>query len=357
MKKILISLCLLPAMAFGQTREFTINADFGPDVVNKVLFNRYTLSTGQHKDTVTTTNGQVVFKGTVNEERQIAQLVILSGDTRGSAVFYLEPGTINIRFPRKGVSGAPVVGGTPLNEDYQQYRLMISAKVDSAKAADTANYNVSEFTPQMRNSKFDAIARFISQHPESPINVDLLNQIAINFHEPEMLLIQYNKLTDKAKKSAEGKDLFDRIKGMGAAKVGDMAPDFTIPDTQGNPVSLSSFRGKYVLIDFWATWCAPCIAEMPNIVKAYSRYKDKNFEILGVSLDRPDSKERWLKNIVELEMTWPQLSDLKWWNCTPALLYNVNSVPASFLIDPQGQVVAVNLRGEALGEKLSEVLK
>ena len=351
MKNRLIGLLLLlPLFSVAQQREFTVEADFGPGVENKVLFVRFTLSTGQQKDTLFTTDGKVVFKGMVNEERQIAQLIVLEGVKQRSAIFYLEPGTIHVRFPYTGEPDSRVtIGGTPLNEDYQYYFTLLD-RYTGARNRPEGN------TTPIKNGTLEAIRELISQRPDSPISVDLLNRLAVQFNEPVLLLEQYERLSAKIKKSEEGKELLTRIKGMGAAKIGDMAPDFTLPDTTGNLVSLSDFSGKYVLIDFWATWCAPCIAEMPNLAKAYEQYRGENFEIIGVSLDRPDSKALWLSKIKELNLSWIHLSDLKWWNNTAALLYNVNSVPASFLIDPWGKVVAVDLRGEELGKKLAEFL-
>jgi peroxiredoxin len=175
------------------------------------------------------------------------------------------------------------------------------------------------------------------------------------FTDPEVVAL----LTDVLNKFPERTDIAGIRNSVEAGIpktkwVGKQAPEISLPDTEGKTVKLSSFRGKYVLVDFWASWCGPCRRENPNVVQAYNQFKNKNFTILGVSLDR--QKEPWEKAIVDDNLNWTHISDLKFWQSEVVPVYQVESIPFNVLVDPDGKVVAENLRGNALEQKLQQVL-
>lgn len=196
---------------------------------------------------------------------------------------------------------------------------------------------------------------FVQRRPTSPMSA---------------LLVAYSYQTDpnKSAETAENRIKFlkgDALKSKYAIELSDMlttakigaigtkALDFSQKDVNGKAVSLSSFKGKYVLVDFWASWCGPCRAENPNVVNAYNQYKDKNFTVLGVSLDQ--EKQSWLQAIAADKLTWTHVSDLQYWSNEVAQLYHIQSIPQNFLIDPNGIIIGKNLRGEELQAKLREL--
>lgn len=200
---------------------------------------------------------------------------------------------------------------------------------------------------------------FISKNPNSYISLLALNDLTNPNSEIDSptLLSLYKNLSETVKKTDFGKALGTRILSGSRTAIGSVAPDFTQNNPDGKPVKLSDFRGKYVLIDFWASWCGPCRKENPTVVKAYAQFKDKNFEILGVSLDNPNGRNAWLNAIENDKLTWMQVSDLQGWKNQAAALYGVQSIPQNFLIDPKGVIIAKNLRGEELIRKLNSLLK
>lgn len=162
-------------------------------------------------------------------------------------------------------------------------------------------------------------------------------------------------LKEKWASYKQARNFIDYVDKMKTTAVGQPAPEIALPNPEGEIVKLSSLRGKYVLLDFWAKWCGPCRAENPNVVRAYNKYKDKGFTVFGVSLDR--RKEDWLQAIQEDNLTWTHVSDLKYWQSEAAKTYNITGIPFSLLLDPDGVIIAKNLRGAALEQKLAEIFE
>lgn len=191
------------------------------------------------------------------------------------------------------------------------------------------------------------------------MGASLVSLFALNFIDINTDFDTYDQLAQRFQKekpdSPNAKALIGRVARIKGVMVGSEAPEIALSDTTGAVVPLSSLRGKYVLLDFWASWCGPCRSENPNVVRMYDKYKDKGFAIYSVSLDK--DKESWVRAIRNDRLTWTHVSDLKYWQSEAAQKYGVQGIPATFLLDKDGKIIAKNLRGPALEQKLEEILK
>ncbi len=314
-------------------------------------------------DSATIVNGVFEFpKGSVD----YPEVYYLGIDgKRGNKMFFLENEHINVTGNADSLYNATVAGGVT-NDEYNRYNKMMepfaqkntelyqeyrsAVKEGRTEDAEALSEQRQELSTELEKAQMD----WIKNNPSSYATPTILRSLMYGM-DAEELNNHVNALDPKLKETDIVKLLQERVVALGKVAIGKVAPDFTMNDTGGNPVQLSDIIGpKVLLVDFWASWCGPCRAENPNVVKVYNEFHDKGFDILGVSLD--SNKDAWLKGIADDHLDWHHVSDLKYWENAAAKLYAVNAIPANFLLDSKGVIIATNLRGDALRKKVAELL-
>ncbi|MDR0427576.1 MAG: AhpC/TSA family protein [Dysgonamonadaceae bacterium] len=256
-----------------------------------------------------------------------------------------------------------LISGSLINRDNELLMKKIDSFIDTYAliSGQQADGHSPEFLPHTYEAILKEIRHiqtsFVKENPTSVYSLVLIHELLEQADNANVIDSLFQTLDPELRKKPFAELIASSINEKKYTSIGSIAPDFTQYNLSGKTVKLSDLRGKYVLIDFWASWCRPCREENPYLVKLYERFKEKNFEILGVSLDENRTKSSWLNAIERDNMTWMQVSDLRGWRNEAALQYNIMAIPQNFLLNPEGVIIAKNLRGESLVQKLEEILK
>lgn len=320
------------------------------------------LSENKMIDSAELHNGAFTFKGKV-----AGPLMYNIRTANGSGALYVENTVIKATY-RNDAMYQPVINGSSSDSAFREYNSRFDAyiqanmqlnrtvqKMMNENKAGTPGYAAAEDSFKVIMDHFhDMLKKFITDYPGSAVSAYVINDRLVGFGDLKLAREYMALLKPSAVNSWYGRSIQQAFDLAAKSDVG-VRVSFTQTDTAGRKVKLSNIKAKYILIDFWASWCGPCRKENPNVVAAYQKYHDKGFDIIGVSLDQ--NKSAWLKAINKDSLTWTHVSDLKGWQNSIAVQYGIKVVPTSFLVNSEGRIVARNLRGEALHKELEKLLQ
>ena len=371
MKKIVFiitSALLFVACNNLKDNEFLISGTANGIENGKKVFIEVQTETGTlTKDTAVVTDGKFELKG-ITEEIDLGFIRIENEQINLPLI--LEEGKIEINIVKDSLHKS-TLGGTPNNDKFQKFNTesrAISEKVakfekdngpEMQKAQmsnDTVTINklLKEYK-KFQNEMNDYSKKFIKENPDAYLSVLLLeNFLMRQYLTPEEIKSYFEGLDKDVKETKSGKKIKTALDSMSAIVIGKPAPNFSAPSPEGKTISLKESLGKVTIIDFWASWCGPCRAENPNVVALYNEFHPQGLNIIGVSLDKDAAK--WKEAIAKDGLIWPHVSNLKFWEDPIAKQYNVQSIPATFILDEKGNIVAKDLRGEELRAKVAALL-
>jgi peroxiredoxin len=362
MKKIIAgAIMMLPVLARAQATGFTILGKVGALDYPAKAYLSYGSDGRFIMDSAMVKKGVFRFEGTI-EHPSRASIIF---DELGVGVrnagperrfnCYLEPGLIKIESPDS--ARHIKISGTALNADLERLKFLLQPVADQLAALHKSDSNEVGTRAALLQRRGEIMVQFIREHPASLVSFDALKEYGGISPDPYRVEPVYNYLSDTLKANKTVQTYYTQLQDLKKTAIGQMAPDFTQEDTAGHKVSLHNFKGKYVLLDFWASWCKPCRHENPAVVSAWNKYKGRDFTVVSVSLDVPGAKDKWVKAIHDDGLTgWTHVSDLNFWSNEVAKLYSIQSIPQNFLLDKEGKIIAKNLRGEDLETKLREIL-
>lgn len=376
--KLLILAALAPVWACAQSPNFTISGKIGNLNKPTKIYLDYTSEGKGSTDSCELVNGKFKFTGNIAGYASGRMTLSREGirdkeiyGTKGLGdVIYVSFGKENIQINSADSLYNAKWTGSKVYEEMKAFDNEVGPTVMTVHH--NANVAINRATPEQqadtlyfkaldkqvqafRKSRGEKMLAFAKANPNSYFSLQALSELVGGYStKSEVALPIFNKLNDKLRLSYSGQSLYKLLNAHAVTALGVNAPNFTQNDRNGKPVSLSDFKGKYVLVEFWASWCAPCRAESPNLLKQYAKFKDKGFEILGVSVD--SDKAKWIEAIKKDELTWPQISDLKGWDNEARKVYGITGVPANFLVSPEGKILGSHLMGEALNKKLAELM-
>ncbi|MBL1410399.1 redoxin domain-containing protein [Sphingobacterium faecale] len=360
--------------AQAQEQKFTVIGQLSKETHGQKIYFSYNSTQGDVLDSLYSQHGKFRFEGTIDGP-QLATL-LLDSNNQGfqeyssksdKKMFYLDGETIMLA--SDSTFKQATIENSAINREHERYKAPLQPTIEKIRVINTKFFHASaeeqndpEYIRQtdiayykVEQELIELQKKYIRENPNSIFSLRALSEIINVYEDVSIPKALFDGLSPELRQSKQGKSFQEQLDRRMLAQVGDEATEIALPDQDGRIVRLSDYKGKYVLVDFWASWCGPCREESPFLVELYKKYKSKNFEIIGISLDK--QRDAWLKAVADDQLSWVHLSDLKAWGTEAVKNYGIVGVPQNFLISPDGKIVAKNLRGDHLEKTLLEFIK